>query len=206
MIKATILIFAIPLYIISRILSVRITKKNTNWLTEIIFLLFFVYILILVGVSVFPIMIDKMYVPFGLSRINMNLIPFSELVDKIIQHNGNIFGQLIIVLKCIGGNVILLIPFGLFYPILFNDKRETYYKYYVGFLLVVTIKFAQLVQTAYGYNFSLEVNMTDIIFNVIGFAVGYTISHKLIGKGKIYRIISKYDLTIREVESNNESA
>ncbi len=206
MIKATILIFAIPLYIISRILSVRITKKNTNWLTEIIFLLFFVYILILVGVSIFPIMIDKMYVPFGLSRINANLIPFSELVDKIIQHNGNIFGQLTIVLKCIGGNFILLLPFGLFYPILFKDKRETYYRYYVGLLLIVTIKFTQLIQTAYGYNFSLEVNMTDIIFNVIGFAVGYTISHKLIGKGKIYRIISKYDLTIREVESNNESA
>jgi|LGOV01.1.fsa_nt_gb glycopeptide antibiotics resistance protein len=206
MINASILILAIPLYIIVRVLRIKVSKQNAKWLTEITFLMFFCYLLILVGVTVFPMMIDKMYVPFGLARIKANMVPVIGIIDEIKLLNGNQLEGLYFILKTIGPSLILLLPFGLFFPILFNDKKELYYRFYIGLVLTLMLEFTQFIQTAYGYNISRVLDINDIILNVIGFIIGYTISQKLIEMNKIGRLITKYDLTIREIDSEDESA
>ncbi|MDQ0888752.1 glycopeptide antibiotics resistance protein [Paenibacillus sp. V4I9] len=139
-------------------------------------LLFFVYILAVVAVTLFPIPIDNRFIEHviikGLHQTN-NFIPFKTITD--VLHNR----YYMVALKNIGGNILLLMPLGLFIPLIWGGiywKRAVF----VGFTSSFIIELTQAIISLFvGFTYRSS-DVDDIILNTIGLSIGYACSSFLI--------------------------
>lgn len=142
---------------------------------------FFIYIMALIKLTLFPIIMTGL--PANLSS-SVNLIPFRRGVGMT---------DLL--------NVLMTIPFSIIFP--FISKIRTLKKIsLVGFILGLGIELLQLAECVLTGGFTTRViDITDVICNFLGVVIGYIILYlfakaiSIIPNGKDNRLL-KYSLTI----------
>ncbi len=94
-----------------------------------------------------------------------NFVPFKGVIDLIK------YGSFTIALKQLGGNILLFIPFGLAWPILFPKimKLKTIL---IGFSVSLVIELTQGITGLFlGYNYR-SCDIDDLLLNTFGTAIG----------------------------------
>lgn len=167
----------VPLIILFCIVAFFIhRKKPIPILQHLINLSFFVYILMVLGKTLFPIPISEYYVNLiheqGTAARN-NFIPFSDIYNTI--HSG----MLNVIIMQIGGNLILLAPLGFYAPLLSLKFKNLKSTLLLGFIVALIIESAQLV-------ISLIIGLTyrsfvfdDLMLNTFGTVIGFAIIKRM---------------------------
>ncbi len=117
---------------------------------------------------------------------NHNFIPFKSIVDTIN------YGSISIFLKQIAGNVLLFIPLGFAFPILFFKltNRKTIL---IGFTLSLAIELIQVTSGLFlGYSYR-SYDIDDLILNTLGTIIGLA----------IYKVSSRYFKSFEEFIDKN---
>jgi glycopeptide antibiotics resistance protein len=163
------LILLIPAYIIYRLCIIKSTKSNISKSNEIMLGLFFLYILALIKVTLFPIYINVSFI----TGQSINLVPFKSILGTL---NNSWY---MVPLKNIGGNCILLAPLGFFLPLLMKRNGSLRRTVLIGFAVSLTIEFIQLLVPQIHRSFDVD----DLILNTIGIIIGYSVFKLLKVKG-----------------------
>jgi len=141
------------------VLIVRKRKEQkTSFSGELLLNLFFFYLVALVGVTIFPI-------PIGIPRYNdyfhVNFIPFKSILGSL-NHS-----WYMVPLRNIGGNLVLLAPFGFLLPLVWKGVNTLGKVVTTGFLLSLTIELLQLIIPG------RAVDVDDLILNTFGLLFGF---------------------------------
>lgn len=158
------ILILVPLFIAWRLNRYRIAKKTGapfSFRNELIVTSFFVYILALVNLTLFPIITES----YGWYR-NWNLTPFRTIAGYLKQPFW------IISIRNLAGNILLLVPFGVLVPLLDPRIRTMKKAVLSGFLFSLTI---ELLQLSVPYFSSRSPDIDDIILNTLGAILGFMI-------------------------------
>lgn len=130
---------------------------------KIVIAIFFVYLLTLMSITIFPI-------PFQYRGGNIqgnNLIPFKTILGILSQRSFTND------LRNIGGNILLFVPFGILYPLVFPSRSRAAKVFLIGFLSTFLIESSQfLISAILGFTYR-SFDVDDIILNALGVIVGY---------------------------------
>ncbi|MBU3204364.1 VanZ family protein [Clostridium algidicarnis] len=196
--KEFLVIFVIPLYLI--VLGITILKKKKkgekiDFFREIVKFGFVLYIIALIGVTLFPIRIG--YGRQAITMINMriNYIPFKSIIYDIGQIGIGSFSvrfQIKLLIMNVLGNLILLMPIGFIVPVLWKKVNSLKDIVIVGFLVSLSIELLQLLENFLSIGFFRVVDVDDLILNVLGAVFGYMayqVAKLVVTKYKIKRCI-----------------
>ncbi|MEJ9111313.1 VanZ family protein [Bacillus wiedmannii] len=172
------IIVGVICYLIVRSIFIGMkSKKGVNWWKELISFLFVIYIGMVVAITLFPI-------PIGFStgieniRLSINIIPFASIIKDIgkigITYDGDVLFMIGLIVRNVGGNILLLMPLGFLAPIIWDKFKKIKNTILLGLAISISIELLQLIESL----FSSWIRITDIddvICNVIGSIVGYFI-------------------------------
>ncbi|MGY2613540.1 VanZ family protein [Bacillus pretiosus] len=172
------IIVGVICYLIVRSIFIGMkSKKGVNWWKELISFLFVIYIGMVVAITLFPI-------PIGFStgieniRLSINIIPFASIIKDIgkigITYDGDVLFMIGLIVRNVGGNILLLMPLGFLAPIIWDKFKKIKNTILLGLAISISIELLQLIESL----FSSWIRITDIddvIRNVIGSIVGYFI-------------------------------
>lgn len=137
-------------------------------------ILFIIYILFLFRITFFKqAALNHLFSAIGVSERTISIIPFKSIYNMAVS--GTSIGR---IMENILGNIVLFIPFGMLFPIIFDKRQKGFLCSAVAFSLVIEI-----------IQFILALGSTDIddlIFNVVGAYIGYFVSGKIKRKFKSY--------------------
>lgn len=184
--KQILFIFMIPIWIGIRIILFKLNNRNrTNFSLkrEVMLNVFFIYMLCLIGVTIFPlnIILDR-----GISWIPINLVPVLGTVKEVIKttNNSNIQNYMIkFWIKNIGGNLILMFPIGVMVPILWGKFDSLIKTTFFAFCLSLGIETLQLISGYLG-NIGRAFDIDDILLNTIGASIGFILCNMFIKNKK----------------------
>lgn len=146
--------------------------KRVKWSFEIVNILFVIYLLKLIQLTIIP----MHYGSAGYFAINM--IPFQYVIKDIkligISYGGDGLFQISLILKNVLGNILLLVPFGLYLAFVFKDKVKWYHGLYISLFIEVS----QLIMTYLGLSARIS-DIDDLILNTLGFALALWIMKRL---------------------------
>ncbi|MFP3377149.1 VanZ family protein [Bacillus sp. SIMBA_069] len=172
------IIVGVICYLIVRSIFIGMkSKKGVNWWKELISFLFVIYIGMVVAITLFPIPIGF---PTGIEniRLSINIIPFASIIKDIgkigIAYDGDVLFMIGLIVRNVGGNILLLMPLGFLAPIIWDKFKKIKNTILLGLAISISIELLQLIESL----FSSWIRITDIddvIFNVIGSIVGYFI-------------------------------
>lgn len=168
MLDFDVLAWLIGVLILVLLLSILwIQKRTLSYL--IFFSVFWIYLLILVSVTIFPIplpdegmFLTKQQITFVLSHINF--VPFKYLSDPYVNSH--------IVFLEILQNVLLTISFGFGVSFIAQFKARDFL--WLAIAVGLTIEIAQLV-ISLGVGVYRTVDSTDVLLNATGVLLGYGI-------------------------------
>lgn len=172
-------ILSLPLFIFIFLLNLVIHKKKGKQYTFFRYILLFslgLYFLLLVSVTLFPI-----FLPHELSvfqrNLRINYIPFKSIISDIHTIGSRSFSlsfEIKLLVMNIGGNILLLLPLGLLLPILWTNLRNLKKIFLIGLFTSLSIEILQLIENILYLGFR-SVDIDDVIFNVIGILLGYSL-------------------------------
>ena len=172
-------ILSLPLFIFIFLLNLVIHKKKGKQYTFFRYILLFslgLYFLLLVSVTLFPI-----FLPHELSvfqrNLRINYIPFKSIISDIHTIGSRSFSlsfEIKLLVMNIGGNILLLLPLGLLLPILWTNLRNLKKIFLIGLFTSLSIEILQLIENILYLGFR-SVDIDDVIFNVIGIILGYSL-------------------------------
>ncbi|MCM3457513.1 VanZ family protein [Bacillus atrophaeus] len=134
-----------------------------------------VYFSNLLSVTLFPLPVDAglikdmrydSYIPFVSGN---NFIPFYFFVDVYQE------GLQYYVIRSIGGNLILLLPVGLLFPLLFKKLNNLKRIFLTGFFISFFIELTQLSISLFLRTSYRSFDVDDLILNTLGTVLGYCI-------------------------------
>ncbi|MGG0485206.1 VanZ family protein [Priestia aryabhattai] len=140
--------------------------KRKLILINVLFLGSFLFIMVL---TMFP---DKS-LGIGGGRGGINLVPFYKIRDLLLHHSFVDFAKNIL------GNIVLFMPFGFLLPIVLNNMNNLLRVCLVGILLSTSIECIQLFMP------DRWTDIDDVILNVLGAGMGYTVFKKI---SEMYKI------------------
>ncbi|HDR7517740.1 VanZ family protein [Bacillus mobilis] len=165
-------------YLLVRIILIGMkNKKGVNWWKELISFLFAIYIGMVIAVTLFPIPID-----FSTSiehiRLSINVIPFVSIIKDIgkigIAYDGDVLFMIGIIVRNVGGNILLLMPLGFLAPIIWGTFKKLKNTILLGLVISISIELLQLMESLFS-SWGRITDIDDVICNVIGSIVGYWI-------------------------------
>ncbi|MGY0371961.1 VanZ family protein [Clostridium sp. JNZ J1-5] len=189
-----ILIVGIPIYLILLVISIykkyRMNMK-ISWIRELIKFIFALYIFLLLGVTLFPISIGLKH-SSDYFRLPINLMPFKGIVEEVgkigTTYGGDIAFHISLILRNVGGNLILLLPLGVMSPIIWKQFTRIKVVTIQGLIVSVCIELLQLVEILSGRVPGRVVDIDDVILNVSGVIIGYLIYRS------IFYLSNKYNI------------
>ena len=153
----------LPIYLLARMIFIRINTSHINWLREIVLLIFVLYMAGLASQTILPdlnIGVDGFHVVVNDTH-KTNLIPFKVLFETYEQVflRRNIYYFLINFL----GNIVMFAPIGLFLPLLWelNSKKT----------LLLGCAFSLFVETCQLF-LVRGTDVDDLILNTTGVLLG----------------------------------
>ncbi|ADI28031.1 teicoplanin resistance protein VanZ [Geobacillus sp. BMUD] len=161
-------LFFIPLVV----LLIRRNYKNIPFSKSLIFVIFYIHVVVVIGITLFPIPFQKELLhDLKASHIesSINFVPFLSIIKILSLHSiGTGFAQ-------IGGNFLLLLPLGIYLPLLFyrvnSFKRVSFIVCLCSFMIESMQFFISLILN-YHYK---AVDVDDVILNTLGGQFGYLI-------------------------------
>lgn len=161
-----ILSIVLPLWVLMRIRKAHRSKQFSTS-REVIVQLFFVYTCVLFILTMRPFIFQLPWI--GPRRdIAFDIYLFEELRNMAV-------GSEMYQLLYSGGNVAMLIPFGLLLPLLFPFARHFFVTLVLGFALSLTIETTQMI-----FTLTRTGTVDDLVFNTIGTMIGYVV-YQIIG-------------------------
>lgn len=172
------IIVGVICYLIVRSIFIGMkSKKGVNWWKELISFLFVIYIGMVVAITLFPIPIG-FSTSFGHIRLSINSIPFASIIkdiDKIgIAYDGDVLFMIGLIVRNVGGNILLLMPLGFLAPIIWDKFKKIKNTILLGLAISISIELLQLTESLFS-GWGRITDIDDVIFNVIGSIVGYFI-------------------------------
>jgi len=181
--KEILFIIAVPIWIIARVVKWKLKKKSKESLNrEIVLNIFFIYILALLSVTLFPLNIE-----FGSSYrywFSINLVPVISTFKEVsnIANEPNMHNFMIMFwIKNIIGNILLLFPLGLMLPMLWKKLQKVRNTVIFALCLSFSIELMQLLSSFIG-NRGRAFDIDDILLNILGAWLGFIIYDKFIKK------------------------
>jgi len=154
--REPLLLIIISAWVIYRILAVR-QNGGINFLREVLLNLFLVYTLVVFSYTFFPINIPLFRIDFH----NANLIPFDQTIRYLRQLSEPT------AIRNLAGNLFLLMPLGIFLPVLFLRMQNFWRVSAIGLLITLIIETFQMFLLVRVFD------IDDIILNAFGVMVGY---------------------------------
>ncbi|SDX02198.1 VanZ like family protein [Alicyclobacillus hesperidum] len=157
----------LPIAIVSMLLYIPLSifigiKKRVSLLHQAIPFVFFVYLLIVIKITLFPISFHNLGNP-----PENNLIPFKTITTIIAAHS------LSYDLYNIGGNIALFIPFGFLWPLVFRNKSKFLKVLLYGFFLSLLSESGKfIISCILGFTYR-DFDVDDLILNTFGVILGY---------------------------------
>ncbi|MBD1383092.1 VanZ family protein [Metabacillus arenae] len=189
------IVLGVICYLVGRgiLIGIKFKKqKQVNWLKEVISFLFVIYICMVVSVTLFPIPIGFHSNIENVFRL-INVIPLKSIINNSSQigiaYNGDVQFMIGLIVRNVGGNILLLMPLGFLVPILWGKFKQFKKIILLGFVISISIEFLQFFESLAG-GWGRITDIDDVICNVSGVILGYFI-HKL-----IFIIVDKYQLKI----------
>ncbi|MEC0300877.1 VanZ family protein [Peribacillus frigoritolerans] len=177
-------------------------QKHVYWLREVINFLFVLYILMVVSVTLFPL---ALWIDFNMQNIKfgLNLIPFVGIINDIkqigIAYDGDTVFMISLIIRNVGGNILLLMPLGVLSPIIWNKFKGFKNIVLCGFVISISIESIQFIELIAG-GWGRTVDIDDVICNVLGVILGYFI-YKF-----TFKIADKFQIEIlQNLNSGNSS-
>ncbi|MCK1985754.1 MULTISPECIES: VanZ family protein [Peribacillus] len=152
-------------------------EKQVYWLREVINFLFVLYILMVVSVTLFPL---ALWIDFNMQNIKfgLNLIPLVGIINDIkkigIAYDGDTVFMIKLIIRNVGGNILLLMPLGVLSPIIWNKLKDLKNIVLFGFVISISIESIQFTELIAG-GWGRTVDIDDVICNVLGVILGYFI-------------------------------
>ena len=181
--------------------------KQIFWLKEIINLLFVLYILLVVSVTLFPL---ALWIDFNSEYIkfNINLIPFVAIIKDVkqigIAYDGDAVFMIELIIRNVGGNILLFMPFGFLSPIVWNKYKYLKNIVLLGLFVSISIELFQLLELIAG-GYGRTVDIDDVICNGLGVILGYLIYQFLFKLGDKFQLEILQNLTSKNTrEFNND--
>ncbi|WP_212982253.1 VanZ family protein, partial [Bacillus paramobilis] len=156
------IIVGVICYLIVRSIFIGMkSKKGVHWWKELISFLFVIYIGMVVAITLFPI-------PIGFStgieniRLSINIIPFASIIKDIgkigITYDGDVLFMIGLIVRNVGGNILLLMPLGFLAPIIWDKFKKIKNTILLGLAISISIELLQLIESL----FSSWIRITDI--------------------------------------------
>ncbi|WP_370874606.1 VanZ family protein [Guptibacillus hwajinpoensis] len=189
-----VIVLGVICYIAMRVISALKLKykKPFNWLKELIRMLVVVYTFMVISVTLFPLVLlgDNTY---GINSFrSLNYIPLMSIFSDIEQigtaYDGDTLFMLKLIVKNVGGNILLLMPLGFFAPMLLDMYKRLKNTLLLGLVAALSIECLQFIELLFGIGMGRVVDIDDVICNVIGTVLGFLIYRM------IFAILSK-DMT-----------
>ena len=165
--------------LIRGILIGRKYKKHirVEWIKELIGFLYVIYISMVVSVTLFPIVLGFNDEPIYFSR-TLNLVPFASIIKDFNQigtaYDGDILFMISLIVRNVGGNILLLMPLGFLAPFLWKKAKSLKGITILCLSFSVTIELLQLLEYLAG-GWGRITDIDDVICNVLGVVIGYFI-------------------------------
>jgi len=167
-------------YVVLRGLSIvkRLKKQLTvHWSREILIFLFTIYLFMVVSITLFPFPIGFHYQDEDFLQ-SINIVPLISVIENINQigtaYDGDVLFMVSLIIRNVGGNILLLMPLGFLAPILWKKFRSVKAASLLGLYVSVTIELLQLFQR-FGGGWGRITDIDDVIFNVLGTVIGYMV-------------------------------
>ncbi|MCK2011507.1 VanZ family protein, partial [Peribacillus sp. Aquil_B8] len=128
-------------------------EKQVYWLREVINFLFVLYILMVVSVTLFPL---ALWIDFNMQNIKfgLNLIPLVGIINDIkkigIAYDGDTVFMIKLIIRNVGGNILLLMPLGVLSPIIWNKLKDLKNIVLFGFVISISIESIQFTELIAG--------------------------------------------------------
>ncbi len=186
------LALGIPLWILSRATMLYLNKRKGGKISlkrEAVLFLFCVYALCVVEITLIPLSIFRdTRSQFLLSA---NFVPFAGSIKAIASTTG-IYSRDFMIrhwIRNIGGNAVLLLPLGIFLPLLWSKFKSIGKTALFAFLLSLCIEILQLLSSYAGYSNRIF-DIDDILLNTAGAVLG-ALFYNLCA----YKILPKFNAT-----------
>lgn len=148
-----------------------IKRKKLTLYFHLLLFLTVVYVIAVISVTLFPLPIQRSYIIHMIINKQLgernNFIPFHSILDTL---RTAVAGS--VILRQIGGNVLLLFPFGFLLPLL--RKNISFKKTFLaGLSFSVVIEGLQyLISASLGFSYR-STDIDDVILNTTGACFGY---------------------------------
>ena len=177
------MIIVLPLWILVRVVLVikNRSKGQLSIKREIVFSIFFAYILCFIGVTLLPLFINW---DGQRGYVSINILPVFNTIKDISNISNRPEMQNFMIkfwIKNIMGNMLLLFPFGLLLPILWGKFDNMRIMLLYSFLFSLGIEITQLLSYFVG-NMGRSFDIDDIILNTLGAFIGYICYKKIVLK------------------------
>jgi glycopeptide antibiotics resistance protein len=188
-----IILLIIMSYVVVR--SILVCRKYRNniqvhWQKEIIKFLFVVYISLVISVTLFPLPVGFHYEYDNLFR-SINIIPLVTIINNFSQvgtaYDGDVFFMISLIVRNVGGNILLLMPLGFLVPVIWNKAKDFKEVTLIGFAVSIVIELLQLLES-FGGEWDRVTDIDDVICNVVGTIIGYLIYVLITKSGDKYKI------------------
>ena len=169
------MLFAIPFYVIGRLIFIKLKQKQVKLMREIVMAGFTVYMIALASQTIIPqwdmgIWSDTGKFYFEVYGVNqsagVNLVPLHTIYDYAFQTNGQVSDWGMVSLLNLAGNVFLFSPIGFFLPVIWRRLQSFQKIFWIGLGTTCLIEFVQ-------YFIGRSSDVDDIILNTIGVLIGY---------------------------------
>jgi glycopeptide antibiotics resistance protein len=178
-------IFISFIYLIIRVIK-AIRVRKINWFREITRLLFLVYILKLIDVTLFPVLVffgskpsifpisyEKRFFP-----IYVNLNPFYYNFDHASAFT---------ITKNIAGNMFMMLPYTILLPFNFRKMRKWYTAIATALLTSIGIELLQFIWQLTMLDTARCTDITDVLQNLVGAVVGFVLYQFVFSKAPIFK-------------------
>lgn len=164
-------ILGVPILIINELFRYVQAKKNKKRfvnLKEIAIVIFSIYIMALIAVTLLP------FYGFRAVKLHANLVPVFNTVQGILVTTSNMKGYMLkFWIINILGNIALLMPVSVFVPIIFQKLRNIKSVVTICASVSISIELLQYLSMLFGNFRSADID--DVILNVIGSIIGFYI-------------------------------
>lgn len=162
-------------------------KKKDHIIHGLILIIFMIYIGMVVTITLFPLPIQKEEIE-SLRETNFvkNVyIPFSD-ITFMIKYSG-----LTSIMRNIGGNIVLLMPFGVILPFVIRKHIQSSKMFFIGAITSLGIETTQaIISLMIGARYKTT-SVDDIILNTIGTMIGYLFYYAMMKATRKFTVITE---------------
>lgn len=172
--KMVLFVLGFPIWVVIRVIVNVINwkkKVKVNFVKEILLCIFIIYLFSIVGFTLFPIYIHG-YSRLDFSFFHINYIPLVSTIRLIGNRPFSNLFQAKLVLKNLGGNILLLLPLSLMLPIIWNKFKKFKYCFWFGVLISFLIETMQFIENIFGIGIGRVTDIDDLILNSLGIVIG----------------------------------